>query len=83
MRVEAALGICEDVDFDLAHARVQLRGEGRMTVIKPRENVGILFLPVLLGARRKAAVIAVVGADYLNLIDANIGVGLRNGVAPG
>src|ERR1700733_6001638 len=49
-----------------------------MAVIKPHENLGILFLPVLLGTGRKAAVIAVVRADYLNLIDADMIVRLRN-----
>lgn len=77
MRVLAALGIGEHVQLDLAHAVVQLFGQRRMAVVDGGERLRCFQLHQTRGAGGKAHVVAVVGADDLDLVDAQRIVGYR------
>lgn len=54
-----------------------------MAIVEPRENLGIFLLPQFGGAGGKTGVIAIVGADDLDLIDAHVAVALSESASRG
>ena len=68
MSVAAAVGVGEDIEFELAHAALELLGQRWMRVIETCIFFGILLLQELAFAGRDAGVIAVVRADDLDLV---------------
>ena len=71
----AALGVGVDVELHLADAMVELHGQRRVAVVQPVERLGVGRLQELGHAWRQAGVIAVVAADHLDLVDADVVVG--------
>ena len=68
----AALGVDIDVELDLADALIELRGQRGVAVVEAVEGLGVGGLQHLGDARRQARVIAVVAADHLDLVDAQV-----------
>jgi hypothetical protein len=75
MGVAAALGVGVDIELDLADAAIELLGERLVLVVEALVGVGILRLPELALAGRDASVVAVVGADDLDLVELHGGIG--------
>lgn len=69
MRVEATLAVGVDVELDLAHTGVKLRGQWMVLIVEAFEALRV-FLPPKPGlAGRNPGVVTVVRADDLNLVD--------------
>ena len=69
MGVAATLGVGVDVEFNLADSAVELRWEWLVLVVEPLVGFGILCLPELAFVGRDTGVVAVVGADDLDLVE--------------
>jgi len=69
MGVAATLGVGVDVEFDLADSAVELLWEWLVLVVEPLVCFGILCLPELAFVGRDTSVVAVVGADDLDLVE--------------
>ena len=71
MSKSSALWVREDIDLNLSHTTGELLSQRRMMVVQASQSFGILHLHVLPFTRRKSGVIAVVRANYLDLIQVN------------
>ena len=84
IRVAAAARIGENVQFNLPHARRELRVERSVPVLQATQLIRLGSLPQFGLAGRDAGVIAVVRADHLDLVHAyGFGGGLRPGSGGG
>jgi hypothetical protein len=72
MRVKAAFGICVHVEFNLAYTLIELNREGGMDVLETVVGIWLFGLPDFGFVRRNASMIAIVGANNLDLVDANL-----------
>lgn len=80
MSVQAAFGVGINIEFNLANAGVQLLRNWGVLILETPVGIGVLRLPDLGLAGCNASVVAVVGPNYLNLIELELCFGsLRNG----
>jgi len=78
MRVHSALGVGEDVDFNLPHSCVQLYCQLWVAIVESGVGARIHLLPQLGRAGPEAGMVAVVRANHLDLVDADLCVCLRH-----
>src|ERR1700722_7428998 len=74
MSKSTAVRVLDNVDLELPHPPVQLSGQLRMAILERFVFARIVVASELCLARRKAEVVAVMRANYLDLIQVNLGV---------
>src|ERR1700733_11031053 len=74
MSKSTAVRVLDNVDLELPPPPVQLSGQRRMAILERFVFARIVVASELCLARRKAEVVAVMRADYLDLVQVNLGV---------
>ena len=63
-----AVGVGKNIDLNLSHAAGELVSQRSMMVVQTPQSLGIFHFQVLPFARRESGVIAIMRANYLDLI---------------